>query len=139
GPMYSAEEAQQLAVAKGWRIAPDGDGFRRVVPSPRPKRIFEIRPIQWLLEHGSVVICAGGGGIPTLYRDGQLSGVEAVIDKDLCAALLAEQLGADLLLIATDVAAVYTDWGKPGQRAIARAHPDALQALPFPAGSMGPK
>ena len=86
-----------------------------------------------------MVICAGGGGIPTLYDGNQLRGVEAVIDKDLCSALLAEQLDADLLVIATDVEAAYIDWGKPGQKAIAQAHPDALQALSFAAGSMGPK
>ncbi len=140
GPVYSKEEAERLAAEKGWSIAPDGDKFRRVVPSPRPKRIFEIRPIKWLLEHGSVVICAGGGGIPTRYNDeGKLEGVEAVIDKDLCSALLAEQLDADLLVIATDVDAAYVDWGKPTQRAIAQASPDELEAMGFAAGSMGPK
>lgn len=140
GPMYDKTEAERLAAEKGWSIAADGDGFRRVVASPRPKRIFEIRPVQWLLEKGSVVICAGGGGIPTRYAEnGRLEGVEAVIDKDLCSALLAEQLQADLLVIATDVDAAYVDWKQPTQRAIARAHPDALQQLDFAAGSMGPK
>ncbi|TBU77047.1 carbamate kinase [Phytopseudomonas daroniae] len=140
GPMYDKTEAERLAAEKGWSIAADGDGFRRVVASPRPKRIFEIRPVQWLLEKGSVVICAGGGGIPTRYAEnGRLEGVEAVIDKDLCSALLAEQLQADLLVIATDVAAAYVDWKQPTQRAIASAHPDALQQLDFAAGSMGPK
>ena len=139
GPVYSREEAERLAAERGWSIAADGDKFRRVVASPRPQRIFEIRPIKWLLEKGSVVICAGGGGIPTLYDGNQLRGVEAVIDKDLCSALLAERLDADLLVIATDVDAAYIDWGKPGQKAIAQAHPDALQALSFAAGSMGPK
>ncbi|TXH99010.1 MAG: carbamate kinase [Pseudomonas sp.] len=139
GPVYSREEAERLAAERGWSIAADGDKFRRVVASPRPQRIFEIRPIKWLLEKGSMVICAGGGGIPTLYDGNQLRGVEAVIDKDLCSALLAEQLDADLLVIATDVDAAYIDWGKPGQKAIAQAHPDALQALSFAAGSMGPK
>ncbi len=140
GPVYSRAEAERLAAEKGWSIAADGDRFRRVVASPRPKRIFEIRPIQWLLEHGTVVICAGGGGIPTVYDEKrQLKGIEAVIDKDLCAALLAEQLTAELLVIATDVAAVYLDWGLPTQKAIARAHPDELEQLAFAAGSMGPK
>ncbi|MBV2134732.1 carbamate kinase [Pseudomonas sp. MAP12] len=139
GPVYPKEEAERLARDKGWSIAPDGNQFRRVVPSPRPQRIIEIRPIQWLLEKGAVVICAGGGGIPTLYRDGKLLGVEAVIDKDLCSALLAEQLASDLLVIATDVDAAYLDWGKPTQRAIAQAHPDELERLGFAAGSMGPK
>lgn len=140
GPVYSKEEAERLAKEKGWTIAPDGDRFRRVVPSPQPKRIFEIRPVKWLLEQGSIVICAGGGGIPTYYdRDGHLCGVEAVIDKDLCSALLAEQINADLLVIATDVSAAFVDWGKPSQKAIASAHPDELLKLGFAKGSMGPK
>lgn len=140
GPIYSEEEARRLAQEKGWSIAADGDSFRRVVASPRPKRIFEIRPIKWLLEKGSIVICAGGGGIPTMYdSDGKLHGVEAVIDKDLCSALLARQLDSDLLVIATDVAAVFVDWGKPGQKAIEQAHPDEIEKLDFAAGSMGPK
>ena len=140
GPVYDKAEAEKLAAEKGWAIAPDGDKFRRVVASPRPKRIFEIRPIKWLLEKGSIVICAGGGGIPTLYTaSGKLEGVEAVIDKDLCSALLAEQLESDLLVIATDVNAAYIDFGKPGQKAIAQAHPDELERQGFAAGSMGPK
>ena len=140
GPVYSKEEAERLAKEKGWSIAPDGDKFRRVVASPKPKRIFEIRPIKWLLEKGSIVICAGGGGIPTMYgEDGKLQGVEAVIDKDLCSALLAEQLESDLLVIATDVNAAFVDWGKPTQKAIAQAHPDEMEKLGFAAGSMGPK
>ena len=140
GPVYSREDADRLAREKGWHIAADGERFRRVVPSPRPKRIFEILPIRWLLEKGSVVICAGGGGIPTVYKQGgRLEGVEAVIDKDLCSALLAEQLEADLLVIATDVDGVYLDWGTPQQRRINEAHPDQLELLGFAAGSMGPK
>ncbi len=140
GPVYSKEEAEKLAAEKGWSIAPDGDKFRRVVASPRPQRIFEIRPIKWLLEKGTVVICAGGGGIPTCYDEqGKLHGVEAVIDKDLCSSLLAKELQADLLVIATDVDAAYVDFGKPTQKAIASAHPDALRELGFAAGSMGPK
>ncbi|WP_313085973.1 carbamate kinase [Pseudomonas sp.] len=140
GPVYSREEAERLAAAKGWSIAADGDRFRRVVASPRPKRIFEIRPIRWLLEKGAVVICAGGGGIPTVYdQDRKLHGIEAVIDKDLCSALLAEQLGADLLVIATDVDGAYLNWGTPQQRRIEEAHPDQLEGLGFAAGSMRPK
>lgn len=140
GPVYSREEAERLAKEKGWSIAADGEYFRRVVASPKPKRIFEIRPIQWLLEKDSIVICAGGGGIPTMYgEDGKLRGVEAVIDKDLCSALLAEQLDSDLLVIATDVAGAFIDWGKPTQKSIASAHPDELEKLGFAAGSMGPK
>ena len=141
GPVYAKEEAERLAAEKGWRIAPDGDKYRRVVASPRPRRIFEIRPVKWLLEKDTVVICAGGGGIPTLYDASgrRLSGVEAVIDKDLCASLLAYLVDADLLVIATDVDAAYLDWGRPNQRAIAAAHPEELEGLGFAAGSMGPK
>ncbi|STR45070.1 carbamate kinase [Iodobacter fluviatilis] len=140
GPVYSKEDANRLASEKGWSIAPDGDKFRRVVASPRPKRIFEIRPVKWLLEQGTIVICAGGGGIPTCYdKEGKLHGIEAVIDKDLCSALLAEELSADLLVIATDVSATFIDYGKPTQKAIASAHPDELERLGFAAGSMGPK
>ncbi|WP_298080310.1 carbamate kinase [uncultured Cardiobacterium sp.] len=140
GPVYTKAEAEQLAKEKGWSIAQDGDKYRRVVPSPLPKRIFEIRPAKWLLEHGSIVICAGGGGIPTYYDEQHnLHGVEAVIDKDLCSALLAENLEADLFIIATDVSATFVDWGKETQKAIASAHPDAIEAIGFAAGSMGPK
>jgi carbamate kinase len=140
GPVYSKEEAERLAKEKGWAIAPDGDRFRRVVASPRPKHIFEIRPVKWLLEHGTIVICAGGGGIPTMYDDNhKLTGVEAVIDKDLCSALLAEELEADMLIIATDVDAVYVDWEKPTRKAVREAHPDELEKTGFAAGSMGPK
>ncbi|CAM3736862.1 MULTISPECIES: carbamate kinase [Avibacterium] len=140
GPVYTKEEADKLAKEKGWSIAQDGDKYRRVVPSPLPKRIFEIRPVQWLLEKGSIVICAGGGGIPTYYDEQHnLCGVEAVIDKDLCSALLAENLDADLFIIATDVSAVYLNWGKENQQAIATAPPDMIEEMPFPSGSMGPK
>ena len=140
GPVYSKEMAEKLAKEKGWAIAPDGDKFRRVVASPRPKRIFELRPIKWLLEKGTIVICAGGGGVPTKYDENKkLRGVEAVIDKDLCSSLLAQELNADLLVIATDVKAVCIDWGKPSQKLITNAHPDELEKLNFAAGSMGPK
>ena len=140
GPVYSEADAKRLAAEKGWDIAPDGDKFRRVVPSPKPKHIFEIRPIKWLLEKNVIVICAGGGGIPTMYgEDGKLKGIEAVIDKDLCSSLLASQLEADLLVIATDVNAAFIDFGKPTQKAIGQAHPDEMEKLGFAAGSMGPK
>ncbi len=140
GPVYTKEEAEALAKEKGWSIAQDGDKYRRVVPSPLPKRIFEIRPVKWLLEKGSIVICAGGGGIPTYYDEqGNLQGVEAVIDKDLCSALLAENLDADLFIIATDVSATFIDWGKPTQKAIAAVHPNVIEKMSFAAGSMGPK
>ena len=141
GPIYSAEVAAELAAHRGWSVRQDGDSWRRVVPSPLPKRIVEIRPVEWLLAQGCVVICAGGGGIPTMFPSGTrtLVGVEAVIDKDRASAVLAKDLHADLLVIATDVDAVYLDWGTPQQRAVTLAHPDALDPGLFPAGSMGPK
>jgi carbamate kinase len=140
GPVYDEATAHRLAAERGWSIAPDGAMWRRVVASPKPVRIFEMRPIRALLEAGTIVICAGGGGIPTMYDEaGHLHGVEAVIDKDLCSALLAEELDADLLVIATDVDGVYLDWGTPTQRKVVSAHPETLDALGFAAGSMGPK
>ncbi len=141
GPVYTEADAHRLAAERGWTVRKDGESWRRVVPSPIPKRIFETRPVEWLLAQGCVVICAGGGGIPTMYRKGTrtLVGVEAVIDKDRASAVLAEGLGADLLVIATDVDAVYLDWGTPEQRAVAAAHPDAIHDLDLAAGSMGPK
>jgi carbamate kinase len=145
GPIYEQDASERLAQEKGWIFKPDGESFRRVVPSPLPKRIFGLEPVQWLLEHGAVVICAGGGGIPVMYTDApatagrQLVGVEAVIDKDLASALLAKDLRAEALLIVTDVDAVYADWGTPEQRAIRRATPEALAETEFAAGSMGPK
>jgi carbamate kinase len=141
GPVYTEDAARELGARKGWTFRQDGDAWRRVVPSPEPKRIVEGRPVEWLLAHDCVVICAGGGGIPTMYGAGTrtLVGVEAVIDKDRASAVLAESLHADLLVIATDVDAVYLDWGTPEQRAVATAHPDALDPATFPAGSMGPK
>jgi carbamate kinase len=142
GPVYDKAEADRLATEKGWTVKADGAKWRRVVPSPLPKRIFEIRPIRWLLDQGTVVICAGGGGIPTMYQKGadrKLVGVEAVIDKDLCTELLARELDADLFVMLTDADAVYLDWGTPTQRAIRRATPAALSNIGFAAGSMGPK
>lgn len=140
GPVYPEEEARKLAQEEGWTMAPDGDGFRRVVASPMPKRIFQIRPVKWLLEKGCIVICAGGGGIPTMYAPGRkLQGVEAVVDKDRASALLARELEADFFIMATDADAVYLDWGKPTQRAIRRASPRALAEQGFAEGSMGPK
>ena len=142
GPVYEKHDADRLAAEKSWIFKQDGDKWRRVVPSPMPKRIFEIRPVKWLLEKGTIVICAGGGGIPTLYEKGKdrsLVGVEAVIDKDFCSELLARELDADLFIMATDAQAVFTDWGKLEQKAIHRANPDAIGRHSFPAGSMGPK
>jgi carbamate kinase len=140
GPVYPEEEARRLAEEKGWVMAPDGDKFRRVVASPLPKRIFQIRPVKWLLERGCIVICAGGGGIPTMYGpDGKLHGIEAVVDKDRASSLLALELEADFFIMATDADAVYLDWGKPTQRAIRRVPPHLLDPALFAAGSMGPK
>jgi len=142
GPGYLERAAKRLATERGWVFRQDGAHWRRVVPSPAPKRIFELRPIRWLLEQNTIVIAAGGGGIPTMYQPGAdrtLVGAECVIDKDLTSGLLARELGADLFVMLTDADAVYVDWGKPTQRAIRRASPDALGALHFPAGSMGPK
>ena len=140
GPVYPRDHAVVLAADAGWSIAPDGNGFRRVVASPRPTRIFEIRPIRQLLDQGTIVVCAGGGGIPTVFGDdGDLHGVEAVVDKDATSAMLAEELDADLLVIATDVDGVYLDWGTPQQRRIERTTPDGLADLGLAEGSMGPK
>jgi len=145
GPIYTKDEADALAAEKDWTFKPDGDSFRRVVPSPLPRRIFGLETVEWLLDKGAVVICAGGGGIPVMYTDDpvpagrRLTGIEAVIDKDLASALLASDLKADALLIVTDVDAVYSDWGTPEQRAIRRATPDALASSQFAEGSMGPK
>ena len=143
GPIYSKPEADKLAAERGWTFKPDGDSMRRVVPSPVPQRIFEHRPIKWLLDQGCVVICAGGGGIPVCYRPGrQLVGVEAVIDKDRASALLARDVGADMLIMATDAQAVFVGFGTPRQRAIRDAYPDVLldrYQAEFAAGSMLPK
>ena len=142
GPIYDKAQADSLAKEKSWVFKQDGNKWRRVVPSPLPKRIFEILPIKWLLEQNTIVICAGGGGIPTMYLpDGSrtLVGVEAVIDKDLASELLARELDADLYIMATDVDGVYLDWGKPEQRIISRVTSEEIKAQSFPAGSMGPK
>ena len=140
GPVYAEAEARRLAEERGWTVAADGKGWRRVVASPLPMRIFEIRPVKWLLEKGTIVICGGGGGIPTVYgEDGKLQGVEAVIDKDRAASLLAQQLEADVFIMATDVDAVSVGWGTPSARAIRRASPAAIGRFDFASGSMGPK
>ncbi len=146
GPMYNRAQAQLLAKENGWRVAPDGAGFRRVVASPQPLKVLGLQAIQWLLEHDAVVIAAGGGGIPVARNsttsqtpDAVLHGVEAVIDKDLCSGLLATALDVDCLLIATDVAAVFLDWGLPTQHAIDHVTPGALAGIRFPEGSMAPK
>ena len=140
GPVYEEDTARALADERGWSIAPDGDKYRRVVASPRPRRILEIKTIRTLIDAGVLVICAGGGGIPVVASpSGDLVGIEAVIDKDHAAGLLARQVEADAFLMLTDTDAVYEGWGTPEQRALAAAPPGELRAREFPAGSMGPK
>lgn len=140
GPVYDKEEAERLAKQHGWTIAQDNDKYRRVVPSPEPKRIWGLKPLKTLVEHGHIVICCGGGGIPTYFDEqGNLVGAEAVIDKDLASSLLASEVEADIFVIATDVNGAYVDWGKPTQRRIAEADPESLRAFGFAKGSMGPK
>ncbi|MFF8811276.1 carbamate kinase [Streptomyces pactum] len=140
GPVYGRAEAEQLAAERGWTVKRDGDHWRRVVPSPRPQRVVETRLIRLLLASGAVAVCAGGGGVPVIRDDtGHLSGVEAVVDKDLTAALLAEALEADALLLLTDVPHVERDHGTPHAAPITHTTPAELRGHDFPAGSMGPK
>lgn len=140
GPLYSEREVKVLAARMGWTFVRDGDGYRRAVPSPLPRRICEINVIRLLLQAGVVPICAGGGGIPVAKgADGTLHGMEAVIDKDHSAALLAEQLGADVLLLLTDVSAVWTAWPMPAGEPIGRITAPELRSMQFAPGSMGPK
>ena len=142
GPDYEEDEMRRLSEETGYQFGKDGDGWRRVVPSPRPKRIFEHRPIKWMLERGVIVICAGGGGIPTMYLKDEsrtLVGVEAVIDKDLASALLAREVGADLYIMATDVDGVYVNWRTPQARILQEVTPRELKTYTFSSGSMAPK
>jgi carbamate kinase len=140
GPVYGEAEARRLARARGWPIVRDGAGYRRAVASPRPLRLLELGVIELLVAHEVIVICAGGGGIPVVRRrDGGYVGVEAVIDKDLASALLAREIGAEALVMLTDVDAVYTDWGAPSARRLRRIAPDSLLRYEFAAGSMAPK
>lgn len=140
GPVYDKPQALHLANEKNWAMKQDGENWRRVVASPAPKRIVEREPIGWLVEQAAIVICTGGGGIPVATSpEGRYAGVEAVIDKDFASELLARDLKADLLVMATDIDAVYVDWGQPTQRAIRSASPAAIDFDAFPAGSMGPK
>lgn len=140
GPVYSKQDAERLAADRGWTVAADGAHYRRVVASPEPQHIVELESIQLLLEAGVVVVCAGGGGIPVAESpEGELGGVEGVIDKDLAAALLAASAGADALLLLTDVDAVYSDWPEPAKRALRAASPQQLRSLQLEPGSMGPK
>jgi carbamate kinase len=140
GPVYTPGQAEALAKATGWAMAPDGDGWRRVVPSPDPRRILEIETIRLLVEAGTIVICAGGGGIPIVFDPwGRAHGVEAVVDKDRSAALIAEQLHAEALLLLTDVPAVFSAWGTPEARPLGEVTPAEIMDLDLPVGSMGPK
>ncbi|MEO8683285.1 MAG: carbamate kinase [Devosia sp.] len=140
GPVYDEATARRLESERGWTVKRDGDMWRRVVASPEPLEILELKVIAMLVDRGVVVICAGGGGIPVIARpDGSLAGIEAVIDKDRASALLARQLDADMLLLLTDVDAVYSDFGTPRSRPIARVGAKALSADEFAAGSMRPK
>ena len=140
GTVYSQAEAKQLAQARGWAIAVDGNLYRRVVPSPEPKRILELPTIRLLVKVGALVVCAGGGGIPVIVTPaGSIRGVEAVIDKDLATALLATELQADALLLLTDVDAVYTNWDTPEAQPIYAISPQQLRNYNFAPGSMQPK
>lgn len=140
GPVYTEIEARAMATARGWQVARDGKGWRRVVPSPKPLRILELATIRRLVDLGVTVICAGGGGIPVMEReDGSLLGVEAVIDKDLASALLADALEADGLLLLTDVEGVFRDWGRPEAALVRSLGPGEIEGMSLAAGSMGPK
>jgi len=139
GPVYDRQEAERLAQTRGWVVKQDGDKWRRVVPSPAPKRILDSKVVDLLLANGIVVVCAGGGGVPIVRRQDELIGVEAVIDKDRASALLAKELHADVFAMVTDVDAVFVDYGKPSQRALGAISPSELEGYVFPAGSMGPK
>ena len=139
GPVYEEAEARALAAEKQWSVKADGKFFRRVVPSPLPQRIVEGDAIETLIAQGHLIICTGGGGIPVTWDGQSLTGIEAVIDKDMSAAYLAKQIKADALLILTDADAVYLDWGKPTQRPLRVTSPDELAGVKFDAGSMGPK
>jgi carbamate kinase len=140
GPVYTPDVGERLAADRGWTVRPDGRQVRRVVASPQPVDIVEIETIRLLLDAAVLVVCAGGGGIPVVSTAAAgLAGVEAVIDKDLSAALLAEKLEADFLLMLTDVAAVEAGWGTPDARTIAGATPAEMRGMDFATGSMGPK
>lgn len=139
GPEYDVEAADHLAATHGWSFALDGDRLRRVVPSPAPLEVIPLSPVGVLLQAGSVVICAGGGGVPVVSHDGHTSGVDAVVDKDAVSALLAHRLAMDVLVIATDVDGVYADWAGPGRRHLNVLDVAGGREADYPAGSMGPK
>lgn len=139
GEVYDEEQARAMAAKYGWQVKADGPHWRRVIASPQPLRIVEVPLIKRLMSEGVLVVCAGGGGVPVAMRDGDLIGVEAVIDKDLSAAMLATDVEADLLMVLTDVEAVVEGFGTPDARPIGRIAASDLRAKEFPAGSMGPK
>jgi carbamate kinase len=139
GPVYEEARARELAAERGWVVRPDGDQWRRVVASPQPREIVQLGAIRRLVDVGFLVVCVGGGGVPVVATEDGHEGIEAVIDKDLASSLLAVGLGAELLVLATDVDAVYLAYGTPEERAIARASPARLRSESFPGGSMGPK
>ena len=140
GPVYDEAAARALAEKLGWTVRPDGRAWRRVVPSPEPLRILQLPAIAQLVENDFLVVCAGGGGVPVvLADDGSYAGVEAVIDKDLASSLLACDLGASALVLATDVDGVYERYGEPDARLLRAVTPAALRAGSYAAGSMGPK
>ncbi len=140
GPVYDKETAEKLAAERGWTVAADGKYFRRVVPSPQPKKIVEIDTIRQLVDSGAMVIASGGGGIPVVRNaQGKLEGSEAVIDKDMSASIMAAELDADALLILTDAPSIALDWGTPDQKEIKEVSPEKLQEYNFAKGSMGPK
>jgi carbamate kinase len=140
GSGYDEEQARQLAARHGWEVRQDGTAWRRVVPSPEPVELLELPLIRLLMDSGAIVVCAGGGGIPVADDGaGHLRGVEAVADKDLTAALLARAVGADALLLLTDVEAIQDGYGTPQARPLHAVTSRELRARSFPAGSMGPK
>jgi len=141
GPVYDERQARALAASQHWEVRQDGSRWRRVVPSPEPAELLDLPAIRILLDGAAIVVCAGGGGVPVVAENGtrRTHGVEAVVDKDLTASLLARQLHADALLLLTDVAAVADGYGTAQARPIRRATPAELRARSFPAGSMGPK
>ena len=140
GEVYTKEEAEKLAEERGWVVKPDGEHYRRVVGSPMPQRVIETRLVRTLLDAGAIVVCSGGGGVPVVRsEEGTLKGIEAVIDKDLTASVMAEALEADALLILTDVDGVFQDFGTENQKQVPRATPAELRSMGLPSGSMGPK
>jgi carbamate kinase len=139
GPVYDEPTAERLAAERGWTVKADGPDWRRVVASPEPREIVQLPAIRSLVDDGFLVVCAGGGGVPVVETDAGHVGIEAVIDKDLASALLADGLGADVLVLATDVEAVFIDWGGVDERKLGQTTPAELRAHEFAGGSMGPK